>query len=231
MATSGTSTFNPSGGELLIAAFALCGVRRTALTAEHMADGRMFFNLLLGSYGADGPNLWRVDEVVETLVPGTATYSVAPTTVMILDAFIRTNAGEESQADRIIWPYSRTEYAATPNKTMQAPPTVYWFDRLLAPTITLWQTPDDQQVYELHYFRYSVIEDQNLSGGQNIDVPRWWMLALVFGLAELLATIYAPERKAAIGADATKYLREAREADTENVPFYIMPMISGYFPR
>lgn len=231
MATSGQSAFNPSGGELLLAAFAICGVRRTALLPEHMADGRMFFNLLLGSYGAEGPNLWRVDEVVETLVPGQATYNVAPTTVMILDAFIRTNAGTESQADRIIWPYSRTEYAATPNKTLQAPPTVYWFDRQLAPTITLWQTPDDQQVYDLHYFRYAVIEDQNLYGGQNIDVPRWWMLALTYGLAEHLAAIYAPERKAAISADAARYLREAREQDVENVPMYILPAVYGYYPR
>ncbi len=195
-----------------------------------MADARMAFNLLLGSWGNDGPNLWRVDEIVQTLVPGVATYDIDPNTVMILDAFIRTNAGTESQNDRIIWPISRTEYASMPNKLLQAPPTVFWFDRLLAPTITMWQTPDDSQVYDLHLYRYTVIEDQSLAGGQNIDVPRWWMLALAFGLAELLAMSYAPDRVQGLAMKAAQTLREAREQDTEAVPTYFLP-IMNYFPR
>lgn len=231
MATSGTTSFDLSGGELLLFAFSLCGIRRTALTPEHMSDARMAFNLLLSSWGNDGPNLWTVDEVVETLVPGTATYNVDPDTVMILDAFIRTNAGTESQADRIIWPISRTEYAAMPNKLTEAPPTVYWFDRLRAPTITMWQTPDDQQAYDLHYYRYTVIQDQNLNGGQNVDVPRWWLLATAYGVAELIADSYAPDRVPRIAARAKELLLAAREQDTENVPFMVMPMMSGYFPR
>ena len=231
MATSGTTNFNLSGGELLLYAFSLCGLRRTALTPEHMADARSAFNLLLGSWGNDGPNLWTVDEVVQTLVAGTATYDVDPDTVMILDAFIRTNAGEEDQFDRIIWPISRTEYASMPNKQMESPPTVFWFNRLLAPTITLWQTPDDAETYDLHYYRYTVIQDQNLNSGQTVDVPRWWLLALAFGLAELLAISYAPDRVAALAAKAAQTLRDAREQDTENVPLMVLPMMSGYWPR
>jgi hypothetical protein len=196
-----------------------------------MADGRMAFNLLLSQWGNDIPNLWTIDLVSETLVSGQATYDVDPDTVMILDAYIRTNAGEESQADRIIWPISRTEYASMPNKTMLAPPTVFWFDRLLAPTITLWQTPDDQQEYVLQYYRAKVIQDQVIAGGQNVDVPRWWLLATVYGIAELIADVYAPDRAAGITAKAAAYYRNAKEQDTENVPLYIMPMIGGYYPR
>lgn len=230
MATSGTTTFNPSGGELLLFAYALCGIRRTALTAEHMADGRMAFNMFLASLGNDTPNLWTVDLVSEVLVPGQATYDVEPDTVMILDAYIRTGAGE-SQNDRIIWPISRTEYAQMPNKTQLAPPTVFWFDRLLAPTITLWQTPDDQQVYTLQYYRCTVVQDQTLAGNQNIDIPRWWLLAIAFGVAELLAITHAPDKAPALAAKAAIELRNAREQDVENVPLYIMPMVRGYYPR
>lgn len=231
MATSGTTSFNMPGGNLLVYALSLIGVFRTSITAQHMADARDSINLLLSSWGNDGPNLWTVDEVVETLVQGTATYNVDPDTVMILDAFIRTNAGTESQADRIIWPISRTEYASQPNKAAEAPPTTFWFDRTLSPTITLWQVPDNQGPYELHYYRYKVIEDQAATGSQNIDVPRWWLLATAFGVAELLAYIHAPDRATGIAAKASALLREAREQDTEAVPFYIMPMMSGYFPR
>lgn len=230
MSTSGTTQFNLAGGELLIFAFSLCGIRRTALTAEHMADGRIAFNLLLSSLGNDIPNLWTVDLVSQVLTPGVATYSVDPDTVMILDAYIRTGTGD-SQNDRIIWPISRTEYAAMPNKQMQAPPTVFWFDRLLSPEITFWQTPDDQQDYTLQYYRAKVVQDQNLASGQNVDVPRWWLLAIAYGIAELLADVYAPERSAVLTQKAAQRIRDAREADTENVPFYVMPMLSGYFPR
>lgn len=231
MATSGTTLFNMSGGNLLIFAFSLIGIRRTALTAEHMADGRDAFNLLLSHWGADTPNLWTVDLVSETVIPGQATYAVAADTIMVLDAYIRTGAGTASQNDRIIWPISRTEYASMPNKTLQAPPTVFWFDRLLNPTITLWQTPDDQQSYLLQYYRCTVIQDQALANDQNIDIPRWWLLALAYGLAEILALIYAEDRVAALAAKAKETLMEAREQDTENVPLYLLPQTFGYYPR
>ena len=41
MAVSGTSTFNPSNGEILLWAFSLCGIRRTELTQQHLADARL----------------------------------------------------------------------------------------------------------------------------------------------------------------------------------------------
>lgn len=231
MTTSGTTFFNPAGGDLLIYAFGLCGIRRTAMTAEHMADGRMAFNLLLSSWGNKIPNLWTVDLQAFDLIPGQATYDLPADTVMILDAYIRTASGTPSQNDRVIWPLSRTEYSAMPNKTLQAPPTVFWFDRLLAPTITFWQTPDDAQTYSFQYYRAVVIQDQDLSNGQNVDIPRWWHLALAFGLAELLSMTYAPERTQGLAAKALDELTKAREQDTENVPMYVMPAVRQYYPR
>lgn len=230
MSTSGQTAWNPSGGELLLFALGLCGIRRTAITPEHMADGRMAFNMLLSNWGTNGPNLWTIDLVSEVLTPSIATYSVAANTIMILDAYIRTGSGE-SQNDRIIWPISRTEYASMPNKTTLAPPTVFWFDRTLSPELTLWQTPDDQETYTLQYYRTTVVQDQSLAGGQNVDIPRWWMQSLAYGIAEILADIYAPDRSQALSMKAANLLKEAREENQENVPFYVMPMTSGYYPR
>lgn len=195
-----------------------------------MADARMAFNLLLSSWGNDIPNLWTVDLVTEVLVPGQATYDVEPDTIMMLDTYISTGTGE-SQVDRIIWPISRTEYASMPNKNLESQPTVFWFDRQLSPQVTLWQTPDDQQTYTLKYYRATVIQDQNLYNGQNVDVPRWWLLATAFGLAELLAMSYATDRVAGLAMKAKEALLAAREQDVENVPFMVIPMTSGYYPR
>lgn len=230
MATSGTNNFNPSGGELIAYAFGMCGIRRTAILPEHLTDARMALNLLLGAWGNSTPNLWTIDLVEVTLTAGQATYDVDADTVMILDAYIRTGADEQT-TDRIIWPISRTEYASMPNKVLQAPPTVYWFDRQLAPTITLWQVPDDQQGYLLRYYRCVTIQDANTIGSQTIDISPLWMNAIALGLAAQLAISYAPERATALDAKAQQWLMEAREQNTENVPLYLMPMVGGYYPR
>lgn len=230
MATSGTYAFNPTGGDMIAYAFSLCGIRRTELLAEHMFDARMALNLILSAWGNSTPNLWTVSNVVTNLVAGTATYNVDPSTVMILDAYIRTDAGLSTQYDRIIWPVSRTEYASFPNKELQAPPTVFWFDRLLAPTVTLWQVPDDQQAYQLVYYAAIAIQDADMSNGQTLDIPPLWMNALAYGLAAQLAVSYAADRAVALTAAADKWLMEARTQNVENVPLYVLPMVRSYYP-
>jgi len=63
MATSGTYTFNPSLGEIVLYAYNLCEVRNTALAQEHMEAARMSTNLLLANWANRGVNLWAVDLV------------------------------------------------------------------------------------------------------------------------------------------------------------------------
>jgi hypothetical protein len=46
MTTTGTVTFNPSLGELVLNAYSRIGIRRTSLLASHLADARIEANLL-----------------------------------------------------------------------------------------------------------------------------------------------------------------------------------------
>jgi len=214
-------------------AFSLCGIRRTEVTQEHLADAAMAANLMLGAWNNSTPNLWTVEEVTVALVEGQATYDVDPDTVVMLDAFIRTFDTEgDPQDDRIIWPISRTEYASIPNKTWQSPPTVFWFDRLLSPTVTLWQVPDNQGPYELHYYRVIQIQDTVLSNGVTVDMPVWFLDAFAWGLAARLAVSYAPDRAVALDAKAKEALQIARDQNVEvNDTLYLAPQITGYFVR
>ena len=141
MTTSGTYAFNPALGELTIYAFNLCGLRGASLLQEHMQSARMASNMLLSRWANQGVNLWKVDLVTVPLVTGQSTYSVDAKTVVILDAYV-TNDQTGENIDRIIMPISRTEYASYPNKEQQGFPTVFWFDRLLSPTVTLWPVPN-----------------------------------------------------------------------------------------
>ena len=144
MTTSGTYAFNPSLGELTLYAYNLIGVRNTAVLQEHMTAARMASNLLLANWANRGVNLWAVDLITVPLVQGQATYSVDSNTVVMLDAYIET-VTDGVATDRIILPVSRTEYASYPNKQQQGFPTVFWFDRLISPEVTLWPVPDGTQ--------------------------------------------------------------------------------------
>ena len=57
MSTSGTYAFAPGSGDLTLAAFARCGIRRAEITTEHMADAYNEGNLMLSDWSTQpGPN-------------------------------------------------------------------------------------------------------------------------------------------------------------------------------
>lgn len=228
MATSGTYTFNPSLGELTLYAYNLCGVRPTAIVQEHMTTARIASNLLLANWSNQGVNLWAVDLITTPLVQGTATYPVDSDTVMVLDAYITVTQGT-SNTDRIILPVSRTEYASYPNKEQQGFPTVYWFDRLLNPTITLWPVPDGGEATTLKYYRVRRLQDSAFTSGQQVEIPYLWLDAFAYGLAHRLAEMWAPDGADRLKARADESYRIAADQNVEQAQQYISPQIQGYF--
>jgi hypothetical protein len=229
MATSGTYTFNPSLGELTLYAYNLIGVRNTAVLQEHMEAARMATNMLLARWANQGVNLWAVDLVETTLTTGVATYTVEANTVMILDAYV-VNDDSGANIDRIILPVSRTEYASYPNKEQQGFPTVFWFDRLISPTVTLWPVPNtDNGPQKLKYYRVRWLQDANLQNGQQVEIPYLWMEAFSYGLAQRLAQIWAPQMVAQMKPLADEAYDIASRQNVETAQQYISPVISSYW--
>jgi hypothetical protein len=229
MATSGTYTFNPGLGELTLYAYNLIGVRNTAVLQEHMEAARMASNMMLSRWANQGVNLWTVDLQTVPLVQGQATYSVPSNTVVMLDAYMVIDNGQSQPIDRIILPISRTEYASYPNKEQQGFTTTFWFDRLLAPTVTLWPVPDGTSAQYLKYYRVRQIQDSNLQNGEQVEIPYLWMEAFAYGLAQRLATIWAPDRLALLKPLADEAYQIAAMQNIETAQQYISPQISGYF--
>jgi hypothetical protein len=227
MTTSGTYSFNPSIGEITLYAFNLCGIRNTALLQEHMESARMAANMLLGRWSSMGVNLWTVDLQTVPLVAGQSTYSVPSSTIVMLDSYITTTSGATS-TNRLIMPISRTEYASYPNLTQQGFPTVFWFDRLLSPTVTLWPVPDGTQT-SLNYYRVRQIQDAEFSNAQQAEVPYYFLEAFAFGLAERLALIWAPDKVTLLKPLADEAYGIAASQNIETAQQYIQPMIAGYF--
>ena len=158
-----------------------------------------------------------------------STFSVNPNTVVILDAYV-TNNDSGANIDRIILPISRTEYASYPNKEQAGFPTVFWFDRLLAPTVTLWPVPNtDNGPQNLVYYRVVRIQDASMSNAQTVDVPYLWLEAFAYGLAQRLAVIWAPEKLPILAPLSDEAYNIASQQNVETAQQYITPMISGYF--
>jgi hypothetical protein len=229
MATSISYTFNPSLGELTLYAYNLIGVRNTAVLQEHMEAARMSSNMMLSRWANQGVNLWTVDLQEVPLVQGQATYNVPSNTVVMLDAYMVIDNGQSQPIDRIILPISRTEYASYPNKEQQGFTTTFWFDRLLAPTVTLWPVPDGTSAQYLKYYRVRQIQDSNLQNGEQVEIPYLWMEAFAYGLAQRLAAIWAPDRLALLKPLADEAYQIAAMQNIETAQQYISPQISGYF--
>jgi len=227
MSTSGTYTFNPSLGELTIYAYQLVGIRPTALLQEHIDAARTATNMMFTRWSNQGVNLWQVTSTTQTLTQGTSTYSVSANTVVILDAYITVTNGSVP-TDRIILPISRTEYASYPNKTQQGFPTTYWFDRLLSPTITLWPVPDGNEA-SLTYYSVLRLQDANMNGTEQVDIPPIWLEAMAYGLAERLAQIWSPDKLAFLKPMADESYQIASSQNVETAQQYISPQLSGYW--
>ena len=228
MASTGTYTYSPATGELVIAAFRRIQVHRAEIVTSYLADATTEVNLMQVQWANLGPLLWTVDLQTVPMVAGQATYSVPANTVMMLDVYVSTTNGDGSYSDRIISPLSRTEYAGMPNKTSQGDPTSFWFDRVISPTVTLWPVPDGSEP-SFSYYRFTQMQDASMANAATPQTPYLALDAYVAGLAHRLARIYKPELEAAREADATKALNTMFNQIVENVPLFIAPTTTSYW--
>lgn len=223
MSNSGTTNFNPPIGMLTLNAFSRCQVKRTAVLAEHMENAWMESNLLQADWSADGITWWNVELVTQTLTQGVGTYTVPLNVVSVLDLYI-----SNGSSNRLIFPFSRTDYASLAEPNQQGFPTVFWWNRIIPSTITLWPTPDNNATYTMSYYAYTQMNDAVLRQGGNAQIPYWWLDAYVADLAHRLSRHHAPALEPARMADRDRaYARACKQV--EDVPIYITPGLSGYF--
>lgn len=228
--TSGTFAFAPSLGEMVLYCFQRCGIARSEITASHLTDARFAANMILADWANEQVNLWEVDLQTVTLTQGQARYPVAPNTVLILDAYITLNQTSQMPVDLIIYPISRSEYAAIPEKNITGRPTTFWFDRLIEPSITLWQVPDaSSPYYTLNYYRVRQTQDASLAQGTNVEIPYRFLSAFSDALCEELSVIYAPDRMQAFHTRAGMSWTKAKNRDVEEVPLFIAAGLQGYY--
>lgn len=193
-----------------------------------MLNARKESNLLFVEWGNRPPNLWKI-ELATITIDGSTTYTLAARTILILDVYYSYNNGTSSQTDRIMTPISRSDYASYANKSVSGPSTVYWFDRIITPTITLYPVPEASSADVIKYYFVSQIQDVALTGGQTPDLPNRMLDAYVAGLAKRLSVIYAPDRYPVLKQEYAEAWNLASSNDTENAPLRLRPRMSRYF--
>lgn len=223
MSTSGTYNFNPPLGQLTLNAFSRIQVKRTEVLAEHMENAWMESNLLQADWSADGITWWSVELVTQALTQGVSTYTVPLNVISVLDVYI-----SNGSSNRLIFPFSRTDYASLAEPNQQGFPTVFWWNRVIPSTITLWPVPDNNATYTMSYYAYTQQQDAVLRQGGNAAIPYWWLDAYTADLAHRLSRHHAPMLEAARMADRDRAYAKANK-QVENSPMYVSPGLSSYF--
>jgi hypothetical protein len=224
-----SAPFAPALSELSLDAWERVGVPAVELTAAHINSMRRSMNLVLVRWSNRGINLWRVGQTVIPLLPGVASYAVDTTMIEMLDTYVSTTYGTV-KTDVILSPMGRDTYAALPNKAQAGRPVLYWFDRLITPTVTVWPVPDTGAAYSLTFYGFSQIADADPAGGSTANLPYRFLEAFTSALAAHLAIKWAPPQRAiALDGSAKETWEEAAGEDIEHVTLNMAPDLSGYF--
>ena len=221
-----TYNFAPSIGECVLNALSRDRIRGPMVKAEHLHMASIEANLLQSEWSVRGPTLWTVAEMIIETTPGVATYAIPTTVIMITNVTIGLGQPPNEQ-ELTITPISRQEFTMIPNKETQGRPTLYWYDRILAPTLTLWPVP--ATVYNAHIWGFGQMADATVAGAGQFAVPYRWLDTCCAGLAYRLARHYAQDLEQIRKGDYDETYRFAAAQDTEDAPLYIWPQIAGYY--
>ena len=131
------------------------------------------------------------------------------------------------------WPmtqFNRDEYTTQPNKQFSGPiSTNYYYDKTIAPTITLWPVSNSGYSH-LSIWRHRFVQDVGTLT-QEIEVPQMWMESIIWLLASRLVyelpNVDPARRKEVIEASAV-FLGEAELGETDNAPVFFVPGIGVY---
>ncbi len=228
--TSGTYNFvnQFSNFEMLVDAFERCGKQPTELTQSMLASARRSLNLILQTMPQNGPALWAVQLLTQTLVQGVATITLPNNVSSILDVHIDTTVGSNTTS-RVMTPMSRTDYSSLPYKQQQGFPYSYWVDRQVPSTMTFWEVPDGNGPYVLNAYYLSQLQDANLGMGEVPNLQFRALEMMTARLAKKLAVKFAPDKYAMLKGEFDEEFGTWAEEEREKVDMTFEPDMSGYF--
>lgn len=222
MSTSGTYDFSMDIDEVIQEAMEMIGGEPTL--GHEPKSARRSINLLLSDWQNRDIMLWTAETSVFTVSVSTTTYSLASSSIDVLEAVVNRD-NTDIQLERI----SMQEYLKIPNKKQTGRPTQYAVRHERDnPVVYLWPLPEnstDQVKIEL--IRY--MQDVNKSAVQTADISRKFLPCLTAGLAYYMSMKRPNVDMNRITMIKTEYeerLARALTEDRERASLFITPKIS-----
>jgi hypothetical protein len=216
MATSGSRDFDLDVAEIIEEAYERCGLEvRTGYDAR---TARRSMNLMFADWANRGVNLWTVRQATTTLTSGQATITLGADVVDLLEVVIR-----RSNTDFTVNKISRSNYLSQPSKTTEGRPSQYFFNRQIAPEITLWPTPENS-TDQLVYYYVRRIEDADALVN-TMELPFRFLPCAAAGMAYYIALKKAPERVQLLKTLYEEEFQRAADEDEDRVSLKLQPDI------
>ena len=226
MALTGTYNFgvNTELDSVIVEAYERIGREASDLSANDVQSAIRSLSYLCAEWAN---NLWEVTLNSSALTVGQTSLTLNAKNVDMFQVYRRTTSGGLNN-DIMLSPISRADYASIPDKQQQAPPTQYYFERTITPTVYLWPTPDIA-TYTLFYYTMNFTQDPG-NPTNTLDVPQRWFDAMAAGMAARLAVKWVPEKAGLLQGLADVAYQTAAAEDREKVPTVIMPsLLSGRY--
>ena len=188
MATSGSIDYSTSKNDIITEALQLVGVlgEGQSPSSDQLADCSRTLNMMTKAWQAEGFNLFTLATQTVDLVASTATYTLSPRPMQILNAVIRNTSGNDIPLEQI----TRREYVELNDKDAEGAPTLFYYDPQVGTgnTFTVWPVPSDTE-YDVVIWYHRTLEDFD-GGDDEPDFPQEWYMALTYGLAVHLTDKY-----------------------------------------
>ena len=244
--TSSTTTFDKTFAidEIVEESFERIGLQNVA--GYQLKSARRSLNILFQEWGNRGIHYWEVDETNLDLIEGQSDYDFfrssddgtsATTTPSngiygmsdVLEAQLRSNRTQTTQADSPMTKVDRSTYAAFSNKLSKGTPNQYWVERFIDKVrIHVYPTPDSTNASkDMHFYFIKRIQDVG-DYTNATDVPFRFVPCMVSGLAYYLAQKYKPELIQAMKLAYEDELARALAEDGSASSTYITP--KAYYP-
>ena len=243
--TSGTATFDKTFAidEIVEEAFERIGL--TNVAGYQLKSARRSLNILFQEWGNRGIHYWEIATANIDLIEGQAEYkffrssddgtsaTTTPSGIYgmsdVLEAQLRTNRTQTTQADSPMTKVDRSTYAGFSNKLSKGTPNQYFVQRFIDHvSIQVYPTPDSTNASkDMHIFYIKRIQDAG-DYTNATDVPFRFVPCMTAGLAFYLAQKYAPQLAQQMKLYYEDELARALAEDGSASSTYITPKV--YYP-
>jgi hypothetical protein len=175
-------------------------------TTSEVSDASDVLNLMLKAWGADGLHLWTRRRIQITTTQGDSSYSIGDSDITDVDTTVdvHTSSGKPleilhihrretaTSIDTPMNQMSLEDYERLSDKDSEGTPTNWVYDpKRMHGWLYIWPAPDANFAanYTLNCWFSSHIHDMD-SATNTLYAPQEWHLAIVWGLAVLLAPEY-----------------------------------------